>query len=131
MTLSLSLEVANAQLDIIGRRLDGGYLRVYSGPRPPTPDDPVGAANILLAECRFASPAFERATNRTLTARAVMTDPSTDAAGRPTFYRCLASDGRSAVADGSVGAADADLILNTPDVPANVPFELRSFALRA
>jgi hypothetical protein len=48
MSLSASAANRNAALDARVARLNGGYLRVYSGTRPANPDT-AGAGQTLLA----------------------------------------------------------------------------------
>ena len=97
----ISTLAANTQADIVGEALSAGYLAIYSGRRPATPDDqPRGCK--LLAEQRFGFPACPHATDGTLTFYPLAPSPVRDT-GRATWFRCLTID-RNPVFDGDVSA---------------------------
>src|SRR5258708_40015029 len=60
----------NAMLGAVNAQLSNGYLRVYDGAQPATPEDSVGAA-ALLFELRFGTIAFAPAANGSMTANAL------------------------------------------------------------
>lgn len=109
---SYSTPARNAKADALCDLLDTGYLRVYAGTRPATADDVVGGAT-LLAELRFSATAFGAAVAGVATANAITDDATADATGTAAWFRTLKSDGTTAVFDGNVATADADLILNS------------------
>jgi hypothetical protein len=89
-----SVVAANAQTDAMAARF--GYLRVYSGSRPARPEDPPPADARLLAEVKL--PPFEPARD----GRAELAyEPSGQvlAAGRPSWCRIVAKDGKTALCD--------------------------------
>lgn len=130
MTLGLVTASRNAQLDDVRTRIDAGagagLLRVYDGSRPATG----GAATTLLAELTFTDPSAGSAAAGALTFSAITADPSANASGTATWARMVDSTG-AFVADGSVGTAAADYILNTTTITAGVQVSCTSFVLTA
>lgn len=129
MTISLSMDAANRQLDAVAELLDDGFLRVYEGERPSSPDVPI-KNQTMLAEMRFSSPAFKPADNGILRAAQMKNDPSAASGGKPSWYRAFARDGKTAVIDGTVGTQDADMIVNLPEIQKTAKFSVGEFRLR-
>src|SRR5688572_6746741 len=88
----------NAMLDEMGRDLDNGYLRIYSGTQPANAAAAL-SGNTLLAELRFNATSAAAASGGVLTMNAITADASANATGTATFARCLASDGSTVVID--------------------------------
>jgi hypothetical protein len=105
LTARLSVANRNAQLAAFAARLNNGYLRIYSGTQPATPE--TAAAGTLLAEHRFAATAFSTPDEGIALANPIDEEVAL-ADGEATWFRALQSDGVTAELDGSVG---------TPDVP--------------
>jgi hypothetical protein len=112
--------------DAVCDLLDDGYLRIYSGTQPTTADTAIGA-QVLLAELRWNATAFPAATNGVATANAITSDASANATGTAAWFRALKSDGTTVVFDGSVGTADADLIIATTSIVAAATIPMTSF----
>lgn len=95
--------------DQVKAALDGGVLKIYSVARPPSPDVPVTRSG-LLATFKFASPAFgsETPDNPSFVENPV----SPDGVGTPGFARAFSADGKTPVADFSVGPGSADIALS-------------------
>lgn len=93
--------------------LNSGYLRIYdsTGTGQPAGPDTAITTQVKLAELRFGATAFGASVNGVATANAISSDPDAAATGTPTWFRCFKSDGTTAVHDGSVGTASANLIL--------------------
>lgn len=87
----------NAALQSAGSRLDGGYVRFYTG-TPPTGPDAALAGNTLVASCPLGTPACQTPSSGTMVFNTI-TAATTVAAGAPTFARFLRSDGTTAVVD--------------------------------
>lgn len=102
----------NAALDALTALFNTGYLRIYSGTQPANADTAL-SGNVLLAELRFGATAFGAAAAGVSTANAITSDSSADATGTATFFRCLKSDGTTALLDGTVGTATSNMILNS------------------
>jgi len=116
----------NAQLDV----LNSGFLRIYSGTRPATPDTAL-SGNTLLAELTFGATAFAAATGGTKTANAIGSDTSADATGTATFFRAFKSDGTTAVVDGTVGTSGTDAIINSTSIVAATTVACTSMVITA
>lgn len=129
MSISLSTAASNHQLDALAELLDGGYLRLYAGQRPATPDVQVKDQS-LLAELRFSRPAFDPADSGTVRATQIRSDPSAAASGQVAWYRAVAKDGKTAIIDGSVGTQDADMIVNFTEIQKTAKFSVSEFRLR-
>lgn len=117
---------ANARCDAHCTLLNTGYLRIYDGTQAATADTAIGA-QVLLAELRFSATAFGAASAGVATANAITQDSSADATGTASWYRCLKSDGTTAVEDGSVGTATANLVLNSVAISAGAAVQVSSF----
>lgn len=109
----ISNEAASAAMDAYTPKLNNGYLRIYSGSQPSTPDDAVGGGNTLLAELRFGTSAFGAASSGVAAANTITQNGTNLASGTAGWFRCLKSNGSSSIADGSVGETSADLILDS------------------
>lgn len=118
MAFSFSNASRVAALTAACARLNTGYLRIYSGTRPTTPDTAL-SGNTLLAELRFSATAFGTPTSAVpsvATANAITQDSSADASGTATWFRCLQSDGTTAEFDGNCGTSGSDLNLNSTSI---------------
>jgi hypothetical protein len=126
MAKSVAADVRNEQAEVYASRLVDGYVRVYAGTPPANVDASLGAA-VLLAECRFGSPAFGAASGGVVTATAIAPDASANANGTASFYRTFEDDGTSPVEQGTVGTSGADMIVPTTSVVAGIEFSISSF----
>jgi hypothetical protein len=126
MALNTRLGVAarNAAIDAICALVNGGYLRLYDGSQPATPADAPGAT--LLAELTLNATAFQAAVNGQATANAITDDSSANAGGTATWCRVLKSDGTTAIWDGSVGTATANVVLNSTSISAGARVSISS-----
>jgi hypothetical protein len=115
MALNTHLSIAswnlglNAALDV----LNSGFLEIYDSTgtgQPATPDVAV-TTQVKLAKLTIGATAFGAASAGTKTANAVGSVAAL-ATGTATWFRAFKSDDTTAVIDGSVGTATADLILN-------------------
>jgi hypothetical protein len=128
--LSIGSGPASLALDVITARMDGGYLRIYGGERPASPDTP--PTGPLLAELRFQPRAFVPAEAGLASAYPLEPEPRARVAGTASWYRCLASDGQSGIVDGRVGLEsdpDADIVLDTVEIQQGAPIALTLFRL--
>lgn len=126
LNTQLSNAAVNAEGDALGPLLNNGYLRIYSGTQPATADTAL-SGNTLLAELRFGATAFGATSAGVMTANAITADSSADASGTATFFRALKSDGTTAIMDGTVGTATANLIIATTTITAAQTVSCSSF----
>ena len=124
--LKISNALANAEATAAATLFNSGYLRIYDGTQPATADTAIGS-QVLLAELTFNATAFGAPVNGVLIANAITSDASANATGTATWYRCLKSDGTSALCDGSVGTASANLVLNSVSISAGATVAVSSF----
>jgi hypothetical protein len=123
--LNLSLVGVNAGVDAICALANTGYIRVYNGTKPATPQDAPGAT--LLAELRFGATAFAGAVAGVAAANPITDDTDANATGTAAWFRVLKSDGTTALWDGTAGVADLpspgdvyDLQLNSAAIQIHV-----------
>lgn len=121
--LKTSIVARNAALDAIAALANNGYLRIYDGAQPSTPETAV-SGQVLLAELRMNATAFPAASGGILTANAITSDTVINATGTAAWYRLLKSDGTTVLWDGSVGIASADMILNAVALVANAQLDI-------
>jgi hypothetical protein len=114
--MKTAIATRNAELDAFAPLCNNGYIRIYSGAQPATPE--TAASGTLLAELRFGATAFGAAAAGVITANAITADSSADNTGTAGYFRVLKSDGTTCVYDGSVGTSGADLNLNTTSIVA-------------
>ena len=95
----------NAGIDV----LNGGFLELYTGVQPATPDVAI-TSQVLLGTCALGSPAFGASSGGTKTANAI-TSGTGVATGTATWARAYKSDGVTAVIDGSVGVSGCDFTM--------------------
>jgi len=124
----ISTPAANAQLDALAVLANSGYIRIYDGAQPATPEDAI-TDQTLLAELRFGATAFGSAANKAIAANSITPDASADANGTAAWCRVLQSDGATALWDGSVGTADANLILPTTTITTGVEVGCNSLTM--
>lgn len=111
MSQRTSIVARNAAADAQAALANTGYLRIYSGTKPATPE--TAASGTLLAELRMNATAFGAASGGVITANAITGDSSADATGTAGWFRILKSDGTTALWDGDVSTSGADLNLNS------------------
>ena len=127
---TLSNVAANAEADAACALANSGYLRIYDGTQPANADTAVGA-QVLLAELRFGSTAFGAAAGGVAAANAITADSSANATGTATWFRVLKSDGTTALWDGSVGTAAANLVLDSVSIVIGGVISITAFTFTA
>lgn len=125
LTARLSEGNRNAQLAAYAARLANGYLRIYTGAQPATPED--AATGTLLAELRFQATPFA-----TPDGGQVVSNPLVDgtalATGEAGWFRAFQSDGTTAEIDGSVGTdASYNLVIGSTSLSAGAVVTVSSF----
>ena len=107
---------ANAAANAICALLNSGFIDIYDGTQPADADTAI-TTQVKLARLTFGNPAFGLAVAGVATANAITSDTVADATGTAIWFRACKSDG-SAVFDGSVGTASANLVLSTVNITA-------------
>lgn len=115
----------DAQAEATARLLDGGFLRLYTGPRPADPDDP--PRGTMLAELRFGTPAFEKSRAGQIIATKIIQASAADDTGRAEWFRTFQADGVTPVFDGTVGTSDANIVMNNANIQINAIVSISAF----
>jgi len=111
----ISYVAANLAVDAVVDTLDNGLLRIYDGTQPNSCNSAV-TTQVKLAGLTFGSPAFGDSTAGVATANAITKDDAADAKGTASWFRALQPAGNTAMFDGSVGTADANIVLNSVSI---------------
>ena len=127
MAIQTSITARNAELDALAPLANSGYIRIYTGGIPATPETAVSGT--LLAELQFNATAFGAAAAGVITANAITQDSSADNTGVAGTYRALKSDGTTALWDGTVSTSGADLNLNSTSINAGVAVSVSSLTV--
>ena len=108
----ISDAAAKAATDAVCALCNGGTIQVRSGTQPANAN--AAATGTLLVTLGFSATAFAPAgaTGGQAAANAI-TSANAVASGTASWFRAFKSDGTTAVFDGSVGTATADLILSS------------------
>jgi len=117
----------NTEIDAIGALLDGGFLKIFSGSQPATPES--SETGTLLATLEFGSPAFVPSNSGTAQANAITEDTDAADTGTAGWFRCFKSDGVTAILDGSIGTSGADINLNSTAIQAHAQVAISSFSI--
>lgn len=127
MAIKTSIVARNAELDAIAPLFNSGYLRIYTGAPPATPE--TAASGTLLAELRFNATAFGAAAAGVIVANAITSDASADATGTAGWCRSLKSDGTTALIDGDVSTSGAFLNLNSVAIQVGATVAVTSYSI--
>ena len=127
MAIQTSIVARNAELDALAPLANSGYIRIYTGAIPATPETAVSGT--LLAELQFNATAFGAAAAGVITANAITQDSNADNTGVAGTYRALKSDGTTALWDGTVSTSGADLNLNSTSINAGVAVSVSSLTV--
>lgn len=111
----ISYVAANLACDAVVDVLNSGLLRIYDGTQPNSVNSAV-TTQVMLAELTLNATAFGDSTAGVATAGAITADSSADAKGTASWFRVLQAAGNTAMFDGSVGTATANLVLNSVSI---------------
>jgi hypothetical protein len=126
MAMRKSIVGRNAELDALAPLYNTGYIRIYSGAQPATPE--TAASGVLLAELRFGATAFGASSGGVITANAI-TSGVAGASGTAGYFRCLKSDGTTALHDGTVGTSGTEMIVPTTTISSGVTVSCSSLTI--
>jgi hypothetical protein len=116
----------NTEADALAGLLNSGLIRIYDGTQPATGDTAITTQNLLVTLTLNAT-AFPAAVAGALTANAI-TSGTAGASGTATWARILTS-AATAVFDGSVGTADANIVLNSVAISSGASVACTSFTI--
>lgn len=123
----ISIAAVNRALDAALDPLDGGYLEIYDGAKPPSPDVPV-TTQVKLAQCALSATAFQAAVAGVKTANGIG-DGVGLAAGTPTWFRSFQTNDLTAVIDGTAGAIGTNLLLDASVIDVGDPISVLSWTV--
>lgn len=126
----LSNEAANAEVTALATLLDGGFLDIYSGVQPASPDIAL-TGQVLLASLQFGTPAFGAADEGVALSELITGDGDAPASGTATWYRCYKADHASPMQDGSVGTSDSNCNLSNVNIAQHAVVNVSQFILTA
>ena len=124
----VSTALRNSMLDAVSSQFNSGYLRIYAGTQPANANTAM-SGETLLAELIFNATGFAAASGGQMVANAITADSSANNTGTASFYRCFASDGTTALIDGSVGTSTADMVINTTSIVAGATISTNNFTI--
>jgi hypothetical protein len=107
-----STEARNAKADALARLLDGGFIDLYTGSMPATPNTAI-TSQVKLSRHALSNPSAPAASSGVVTFSAIGDDTDADADGTATWARAYKSNGTSAVCDFDVGTSGTALIMAT------------------
>jgi hypothetical protein len=114
---------AKSGIDEIKQALNGAILRVYAGPQPETPENPLFRIR-FLAEFVLSTPAFEGDKINPVESPVRAKD-----VGVPSFVRATHADDRP-IADFSAGPGDMDVKLAETSCSTGAPVSIVKFQVR-
>jgi hypothetical protein len=128
----ISNDAAQDMLDALTAKFDTGtaaVINIYSGTAPADVDTAL-SGNTLLAQLTMSgTSATDLAPGARITAAAITADSSADATGTATFFRVLTQNAGTPHAQGTVGTATSDLILNTTSITAGSTVSITSMTI--
>ena len=129
MAQQLANATVNAEAGAVTALLHNGYVRIYDGTQPASADTAISGHH-LLAELRFANPAFGTPTSGVATANPIA-GVTAAGTGTATWFRLLQSDGSTVVMDGSAGTTGSNLTLNSTAIQTGATVSIASFTFTA
>lgn len=124
----ITASAASAESDAVCALLNNGFLDIYSGTQPTDADTAI-TSQTRLASLGFGATACTAATAGVASATSITADPAAANAGIATWFRAWKSDHTSAVFDGSVDTASADLVLTTTLIASGKPVTVTGFTI--
>ena len=121
------MSARQAAVDAITALLNGGTLEIRTLAQPADPAD--ADTGVLLATLTLGTPAFGAADGTGVaTAHAIGADASADATGTAAHYTAKSSGGTT-ITQGSIGTADANLILSTTSIVAGAQVSVTAWTM--
>lgn len=107
MAWALANASKTAAVQPVGTLCNSGFIEVYSGSRPATPDTAL-SGNTLLATLTFSATAFPAGANGVLTANAI-TSGTAVATNTAAWARVYKSDTTTVIGDCNCGTSGSDI----------------------
>jgi hypothetical protein len=107
MSFEGSLATRNAAVNAVTALCNSGFIEVFSGSRPATPDTAL-SSNTLLATLTFGATAFGAGASGVATANAIASGTCV-ATATAAWARIYKTDGTTVVGDCNVGTSGSDI----------------------
>jgi hypothetical protein len=128
MAFTLTAARKNAALDTLTTAAGAtATVKIYSGSVPTNADAALGGATLLVSMPCSATVA-PAASGGVWTANAV-TQTNAAAAGTASFYRFIASDGTTVLAQGACGVSGSDMNMVTTTIALSQPVQVTSWTI--
>ena len=129
MAIKYDTTTRNNMLDALTTRVGtSALLRVYNGTRPANVGTAITSQTLLVALTCNASAFAAAASGGVLTANAI-TNGTAAAAGTASWFRLFQSNGTTAIMDGDVSTAGADLNLNNTSIATSQTVSVTSLTV--
>lgn len=130
MALQFSVTVRNAELDAIETAIGASaVLKIRTG--APPANCAAADAGTVLATLSLPSDWMAAAASGSKAKSGTWQDTSADADGTADHFRIYASDGTTCHAQGTVGVATEDLVVDNDDFATGQSFTISSFSFTA
>jgi hypothetical protein len=128
-TINIGDVAREAQTNSATALLNNGYIRIYTGSIPATPQ--TTASGTLLAELRCASTAFPASSSTGLATANSIASVTASNSGTAAWARVLKSDGTTAVFDCDVNTAGAIMNINSTSIASGAAVSITSFTIQS
>lgn len=118
--------VINAQANALAEMLKDGYIDIYDGDQPESPETDVGTRKLSVT-LKLGSPAFLPAVKGVLSANPIQSGRIVADVEKARWARLYQSDHKTPVMDVSVGTKDANIIVPTTHMVSGVTMGVSSF----
>lgn len=129
MAIKQTTAVRNAQLDALNSQTGtSAKLRIYNGTRPANANTAITSQTLLVELTCNATAFAAAASGGVLTANAI-SNGTAAATGTASWFRLWQSNGTTAIMDGDVSTAGADLNLNNTSIATGQTVSVSSFTV--
>lgn len=129
MAIKQTTAVRNAQLDALSSQAGtSAKLRIYNGTRPANANTAITSQTMLVELTCNATAFAAAASGGVLTANAI-SNGTAAATGTASWFRLWQSNGTTAIMDGDVSTAGADLNLNNTSIATGQTVSVSSFTV--
>lgn len=129
MAIKQTTAVRNAQLDALNSQTGtSAKLRIYNGTRPANANTAITSQTMLVELTCNATAFAAAASGGVLTANAI-SNGTAAATGTASWFRLWQSNGTTAIMDGDVSTAGADLNLNNTSIATGQTVSVTAFTV--
>ncbi len=125
--VKISIVRRNYNVDGLTAALNAGFIKYYDGAKPAGPDTAI-TTQVLLATQSLNATAAGAASSGTATFNAIA-GSTVSTAGAVAWFRLFASNGTTAILDGTVGTSGCDINFNSTGFTLGSPVALSSLTV--